>query len=124
MLNHKLLRGKIYTKTGDSRTDVVKFPLANRILMNLPEKATEYLDIALKRLKIGGTIHLHQFLRLPREKSYEYLQNHQKILKEKIEAYTIEFNLNMEKWDIKNRILREVSPSKTHLVWDISNLDS
>lgn len=39
---------------------------ADRVIMNLPEKAIEYVDVACKALKpTGGVIHFYSFLRLP-----------------------------------------------------------
>jgi len=40
--------------------------VADRVIMNLPEKAIEFVDIACKATKpAGGTIHFYGFIRLP-----------------------------------------------------------
>jgi tRNA (guanine37-N1)-methyltransferase len=40
--------------------------VADRVIMNLPEKALEFIDVACKAVKpSGGTIHYYAFIRLP-----------------------------------------------------------
>lgn len=40
--------------------------VADRVIMNLPEKAAEFIDIACKAIKpAGGTVHYYTFIRLP-----------------------------------------------------------
>jgi tRNA (guanine37-N1)-methyltransferase len=40
--------------------------VADRVIMNLPEKATEFLDVACKAVKTsGGIVHYYAFIRLP-----------------------------------------------------------
>ena len=40
--------------------------VADRVIMNLPEKAAEFVDIACKAIKpAGGTVHYYTFIRLP-----------------------------------------------------------
>lgn len=48
--------------TGDARAAVEGLPQADRVLMNLPQSAEEFLDTALDKLKVGGTVHLHKIL--------------------------------------------------------------
>ena len=47
---------------GDVRDMVPKLGRFDRILMPLPMIAEEFLDLALKAIKKGGTIHLYQFI--------------------------------------------------------------
>jgi tRNA (guanine37-N1)-methyltransferase len=40
--------------------------VADRVIMNLPEKAAEFVDVACKAIKpAGGTVHYYTFVRLP-----------------------------------------------------------
>jgi tRNA (guanine37-N1)-methyltransferase len=60
--------GKVTPILGDAR-QVVNERLtgaADRVIMNLPEKAVEYVDVACKALKPeGGVIHYYQFVDTP-----------------------------------------------------------
>jgi len=60
--------GKVTAIVGDAR-QVVNERLngvADRVIMNLPEKAIEYVDVACKALKPeGGVIHYYQFVDTP-----------------------------------------------------------
>lgn len=44
---------------GDAREEIEHLPPADRIIMNLPHSATEFLDSAVLSLKKGGIIHLY-----------------------------------------------------------------
>ena len=44
---------------GDARVIIKDLPHADRVIMNLPQSASEFLDTALSRTKAGGVIHLH-----------------------------------------------------------------
>ncbi|MEM2117547.1 MAG: class I SAM-dependent methyltransferase family protein [Candidatus Bathyarchaeia archaeon] len=57
--------GKVYPMLGDARQVVEEklAGLADRVIMNLPEKAIEYVDVACKTLKPeGGVIHFYSFI--------------------------------------------------------------
>jgi tRNA (guanine37-N1)-methyltransferase len=45
---------------GDARREIGELPQADRIIMNLPHSAREFLGDALAHLRPGGTIHLYQ----------------------------------------------------------------
>lgn len=47
---------------GDARAEVAKLEQADRIVMNLPHQASDYLADALKALKPGGIIHYYEIL--------------------------------------------------------------
>ncbi|MEM0448281.1 MAG: class I SAM-dependent methyltransferase family protein [Methanomassiliicoccales archaeon] len=49
----------VEAKEGDAREIIKQLPLADRIIMNLPHSALEFLPAALMRLKLGGMIHLY-----------------------------------------------------------------
>jgi len=44
---------------GDARKEIVKLPEADRIIMNLPHSAHEFLPDAVRSLKTGGKIHFY-----------------------------------------------------------------
>jgi tRNA (guanine37-N1)-methyltransferase len=53
---------------GDARQAVEErlLGVADRVVMNLPEKALEFVDTACKAIKpAGGTVHYYAFIRLP-----------------------------------------------------------
>jgi tRNA (guanine37-N1)-methyltransferase len=45
---------------GDAREEIGELPQADRIIMNLPHSAREFLGDALAHLRPGGTVHLYQ----------------------------------------------------------------
>ena len=53
---------KIVPITGDARERMEGLPEADRVLMNLPQMADEFLLYALNKTKVGGKIHLHKVL--------------------------------------------------------------
>jgi tRNA (guanine37-N1)-methyltransferase len=61
------VEGKVHPILGDAK-QVVKDRLAgvaDRVVMNLPEKATEFLEAACKALKSeGGIVHFYSFVRV------------------------------------------------------------
>jgi tRNA (guanine37-N1)-methyltransferase len=60
--------GKVTPILGDARQVVNErlTGVADRVIMNLPEKAVEYVDVACKALKPeGGVIHYYQFVDTP-----------------------------------------------------------
>lgn len=50
----------IVPMNGDIRMLVNDVPRADRVIMNLPQSAFDFLPEALKISKVGGTIHLHR----------------------------------------------------------------
>lgn len=56
------LKGKITPLLGEASAVMNSLPPADRIIMNLPHEAHRYLDIALKRLKTGGTLHYYEIM--------------------------------------------------------------
>jgi tRNA (guanine37-N1)-methyltransferase len=59
---------RVYPIVGDAR-EVVREKLAgvaDRVIMNLPETANAFIDVACKAVKpSGGTVHFYGFVRLP-----------------------------------------------------------
>lgn len=54
--------GNLVPMTGDARELIRELPDADRIVMNLPQTAEEFLNDALGKLKTGGTAHLHKIM--------------------------------------------------------------
>ena len=50
---------KISPMLGDARIRATQLPRPDRIIMNLPHTAIEFLDVAMGAVKKGGTIHLY-----------------------------------------------------------------
>ena len=44
---------------GDARERALQLPIPDRIIMNLPHTAIDFLDVALEIVASGGTIHLY-----------------------------------------------------------------
>jgi tRNA (guanine37-N1)-methyltransferase len=62
------VENRVFPVLGDAR-QIVEHKLlgiADRVIMNLPEKALEFVDAACKTTKqTGGTVHFYGFIRLP-----------------------------------------------------------
>jgi tRNA (guanine37-N1)-methyltransferase len=69
------VESRVYPIVDDAR-QVVKEKLsgvADRVIMNLPETASEFIDVACKATKpSGGVVHFYGFIRLP--ETLEYLK--------------------------------------------------
>ena len=46
--------------TGDASEVITDLPDADRVIMNLPQTADFFLNVALSKTKAGGTVHLHK----------------------------------------------------------------
>lgn len=97
---------------GDAR-EVIKTLLGrkfDRIIMNLPSKASEFLDIALEALTEGGIIHFYEFT-----SESDYPEKAIRDLKNQIERY------NREVEEILNiRKVRAYAPHMWHIGIDFS----
>lgn len=61
-INNNKLKGEVYPIRGDVKDVLDSINIqADRIIMNLPETAHEFLPIAIKHLKSGGIINYYQF---------------------------------------------------------------
>ena len=62
------VENRVFPILGDAR-QIVEHKLlgvADRVIMNLPEKAIEFVDAACKAVKpVGGMVHFYWFIRLP-----------------------------------------------------------
>jgi len=62
------VRDKVKPILGDARKLIEEqlFGVADRVIMNLPEKAIEYVDVACEAIKTrGGVIHFYHFTKAP-----------------------------------------------------------
>jgi tRNA (guanine37-N1)-methyltransferase len=60
--------GRVHPILGDARQIVQSqlLGVADRVIMNLPEKAIEFVDVACKAIKpSGGTVHFYSFIKKP-----------------------------------------------------------
>lgn len=47
---------------GDASVEIQNLPLADRVIMNLPQIAYQFLSDALSRTKQGGIVHMHRIM--------------------------------------------------------------
>lgn len=62
------VENRVFPILGDARQAVEDklLGVADRVIMNLPEKAAEFIDSACKAIKpAGGTVHYYAFIRMP-----------------------------------------------------------
>jgi tRNA (guanine37-N1)-methyltransferase len=66
----------IVAYVGDSKVIVTELEPADRIIMNLPHTAFEFLDVALMNVKNGGVIHYYEILaNNEKEKRFEEIKD-------------------------------------------------
>ena len=53
---------RIVALHGDARSVLPRLPPLDRAIMNLPQMAEEFLDIALERVRRGGKVHLYRIM--------------------------------------------------------------
>ena len=104
------LKGMIIPTHSDCRSVADTLPKADRIIMNLPGKAHEYIDVVCKIAKLGTIVYFYQFV-----SHIESLGEIKEILKEK---------LTEQKWQIKEIIsfekIRESAPREIHACLEAS----
>jgi tRNA (guanine37-N1)-methyltransferase len=62
------VENRVFPLLGDAKQIVENqlFGVADRIIMNLPEKAMDFIDTTCKAVKpTGGVVHYYEFIRLP-----------------------------------------------------------
>jgi len=104
--------GKVNPILGDARQIVQSklLGVADRVIMNLPEKATEFVDVACEAIKpSGGIIHFYSFIRKP-----DSIEN----LKTRLALAIQESGRNVEK-NLFSRFVRETAPYEWQAVLDI-----
>ncbi|MEM3606681.1 MAG: class I SAM-dependent methyltransferase family protein [Candidatus Bathyarchaeia archaeon] len=111
------LRGKVIAVLSEARHFVNEFFLnkADRVLMPLPEKAFEFLDISVSALKpSGGFIHYQDFIQSKEEK--EALKKTEEKVSEKLKELNINFQFS------GGRIIKCIAPYKFQIALDIKVL--
>jgi len=102
---------RVFPILGDAR-QVVRERLAHvadRVIMNLPEKALEFVDVACQATALsGGAIHFYSFV-----KASESMQNLHRLLKESVE----ECGRKVERI-LESRFVRETAPYEWQAVID------
>ena len=109
--------GRVKAILGDAR-DVVETRLkdeADRVLMPLPAKAYEYLDVALMALRsVEGFVHYYDFIHARRgEKPVEGIVER---VRERMMGLKIGFEV------VSSRVVRTVGPNWYQVVLDMSVL--
>lgn len=104
------LQGKVIPYLGDAR-EVVEEHLTcrvDRVVMNLPEKSLDYIDVALKALRGRGILHVYLFEEEPRpvEKAEERVKN--KV--EEVCGKVVE--------TLFKGLVRQIAPRRWHVVVD------
>lgn len=105
------VQGKVYSVLGNAKPIVKQMfrGSADRIIMNLPEKATEFVDVACEALKPeGGIIHFYSFVN-----SSNSLENLKLRFQEEVEK----FSRKVEKI-VFSRFVRETAPYEWQAVLD------
>ncbi len=98
------LKGKIYPIIGDSSKILKINKTYNRIIINLPGKSIDYLELAVKLVKKNGFINFYQFI----DKVKSPIQFMESLIEEKLK--------NNEMYKIQDiQVGREVSPSKIQM---------
>ena len=98
------LKGEIILLHGDCRDLITNLPEADRVIMNLPSKSKEYLDVACQVIKPGGTIYFYNFV--SDDNPEEEILN---LLKQSLQEVN---------WSIRRKIsfqkIRESAPHEVH----------
>jgi tRNA (guanine37-N1)-methyltransferase len=121
-LNNKYLKGTITPYCGDSQTIIKPLPKADIIIMNLPGHAIEFLTDAVSKLQSGGIIFLHQFVHLSSQEKQQPLTLQTNAMVSELTLIGKKIGQIDLSWQVTPNYLRDVSPSKSHIVWDIRNL--
>jgi tRNA (guanine37-N1)-methyltransferase len=92
---------------GDARELPGRIPAVDRIIMNLPHRASEFLPTAMRLLRPGGTVHLYEILEPPeKEKRKERLTS---MIKDE----------GREPEQLTAKLVRGYSSFESHFVFDI-----
>lgn len=106
--------GKVVPILGDAKTAITSQLLgaADRVLMPLPEKALDYLPVALAALKKeGGWVHYHDFVHAYRDE--DPMELTERKVAEKLEALGVKYMFTC------SRVVRSTGPNWYQVVVDI-----
>jgi tRNA (guanine37-N1)-methyltransferase len=93
--------------TGDSKDVIMTLPDADRIIMNLPQIADQFLQYALAKVRKGGTIHLHKIME--RDEMESYIGEMESLMRDK--GFQMHVEMVLE--------LKTYSPTMSVYVFDI-----
>jgi len=105
--------GKVHPFLGDARQVVSEkiVGVADRVIMNLPEKAIEFVDTACNAVKTeGGIVHYYSFVNA--SNSIETIENRFTEAVEKAGRKVVEV--------LSSRMIRETAPYEWQVVLDVS----
>lgn len=105
------VENRVFPRIGDAKqlTSYKLRGLADRVIMNLPEIAIEFVDAACQAIKPeGGTIHFYAFVRSP-----DSVEN----LKQRF-SQAVEQNSRITEKFICDRRIRETAPYESQIVLD------
>ncbi|MHA1512565.1 MAG: class I SAM-dependent methyltransferase [Candidatus Hodarchaeales archaeon] len=103
-IHRNKLKGEIYPITGDSSKILKVNNTYNRIIINLPGKSIDYLELAVNLVKKNGFINFYQFI----DKVKSPIQIMESLIEEKLK--------NNQMYKIQDiQVGREVSPSKIQM---------
>jgi tRNA (guanine37-N1)-methyltransferase len=109
------VENKVIPIQGDAKQVIENrlLGVADRVIMNLPEKAAEFVDTACKAIKpAGGTVHYYTFIRLP-----DSLENAQLHFSETVENAGRKVNAYLFA-----KTIRETAPYECQVVLDVKIL--
>ena len=109
-INLNKLKGKVISLNGDA-TKIIKEQLqdkADRVLMLLPERSDEFLDIAISSLKKNGVIHYYSHIHAEKKQDAPKLSEEHFLNINKIQAKILD-----------SRVVRPVGPRFYQTVVDI-----
>jgi tRNA (guanine37-N1)-methyltransferase len=104
--------GKVHPFLGGARQIVRNrlASIADRVIMNLPEKAIQYVDVACEAIKpSGGTMHFYSFVNSP-----SFKETTEPLLVENIQKCGRQVETTL-----LSRLVRETAPNKWQAVFDI-----
>jgi tRNA (guanine37-N1)-methyltransferase len=106
------VENRVFPILGDSRQLAAKKlkGLADRLIMNLPETAIEFVDVACQAIKPqGGIIHFYAFVRSP-----DSIENLKKRL-----SQVVEQNARKAQAFVYDKSIRETAPHQSQVVLDV-----
>jgi tRNA (guanine37-N1)-methyltransferase len=120
--NRKKLLGTIYSYNVDARDIISTLPIPDKVFMNLPEKAKDFLPDVLNKVKLSRNMDITIFLYHFAHKELTDKEDLSKNLELQVFIKNLEKHLssrNLNHKDLSTRIVRVVSPSKTQFVTKI-----
>jgi tRNA (guanine37-N1)-methyltransferase len=101
------VQDKVTLHLGDARVVAKLLAPADRILMNLPHGARDFLDVACRLVRPGGTVHYHEI------STVEGLDKRELALKKELAK------LGRPVHAVAVRVVRNYSPVEAHFAFDI-----